>query len=152
MHVEVRHHGDDVGLARIVAQRDHSHRQPKQRPLGGLAGPAVAVHVKLKKPLAEMGVPHHREVVLQTRTKPHDVGRVPEEPGRPPLVMQWGNSAANEIGPNHLRGEPGHGEAMDLGSSDRELLVVGIGVAPVLATDWRALTNSAELLRILLDP
>ena len=64
--------------------------------------------------------------------------------------MQRGDSATDEISPNHLKGEPGHGEAMDPGGGDREFLVVGVEVAPVPAAGRRDLTNSAELLRILL--
>ena len=79
-------------LARVVAQWDHSRRQPKQRRLDGLAGllgsasplsPAVVTHLELEEPLAKMSMPHHREVVLQARAEPHDVGRVPVVPGWP---------------------------------------------------------------------
>ena len=100
--------------------------------------------------MTEIGVPHHREVVLQARSEPHDVGRVPEIPSRLPLVVQRGDSATDEVGPDHLEGEPGHGEAMDPSGSDREFLVVGIEVAPVPVADRWALTNPAELLGILL--
>ena len=64
-----------------------------------------------------------------------------------------GDSVPDEVCPNHLEGEPSHGEAMDPGGGDRELLVVGVEVTQVLAAGQQALTNSAELLRILLpDP
>ena len=87
MRVAVRHHGNDIGPARVIAQWDHPRRQLEQRPLedlaglrGGprdLAGPldlAVTAHVKLEEPLAEMGMPHHCEVVVEAGAKPHDVG------------------------------------------------------------------------------
>ena len=42
---------------------------------------------------------------------------------------------------------------MDPGGGNRELLVVGVDIAPVLALDRRPPTDPAELLRIcLLDP
>jgi hypothetical protein len=88
--------------------------------------------------------------MLQAGAKPHDVGCVLKEPGWPPLVMKWGDSATDKISPNHLKGEPGLGKAMDSGGGNRELLVVGVEITPLLTTSWQAPTNPAELLRILL--
>ena len=91
--------------------------------------------------------------MFQAGAEPHDVSRVPEIPGRPPLIVQWGDPAADEVGPNYLESEPGRGEVMDPGGGDRELLVIGIEVALVLAADRRTPANPAELPWILLrDP
>ena len=79
-----------------------------------------------------MGVPQHRQVVVEAGAEPHDVSSIHEKPGRPPLVMQWSDPAADEVRPNHLKGEPGHGEAMDPGGGDRELLLLGVEVALAL--------------------
>ena len=166
MRVTVRHHGDDIRPARIIAQRDYSCRQLQQGPLEdlaglrggprGLAGPldlAVAAHIELEEPLAEMGMSHHYEVVVEVRAEPHDVGGVRAEPGWPPLVMQWSDPATDEVRPDHLKGEPGLGEPEDPGGGDRELLVVSVDVTPIASADRRRRANFRERRRVFLfDP
>ena len=88
-------------------------------------------------------MPHHGEVMIEARANPDDVGGVREEPGRPPLVVQWSVSAVDEIRPDHLEGEPGLGKAKDPSGGDRELRVVGVDVAPVAA-------DPAKIRRVLL--
>ena len=153
--MEDRHHGDDGGLARVVAQRDHLRWQPEQRPadlasldgflgLAGPLGPAALIDLEMKKPLAEVGVLQHREVVIQTGAEPHDVGRIPEIPGRPPFLVQRSTAATNKVGPNHLHCEAGRDGAEDSSGGDRELPIVGIEITPVVTMDKRTPTDFAK--------
>ena len=120
VHVENRHQGDDGGQARVVAQRDYPRRQTEQAvrlaglgglaDLLGLAGPldlADLVNLELEKPLAEIRMLYYRKVIIQARAEPHDVCRILEVPGHPPLIVQRSNAAADEVGPNHVKHEPG---------------------------------------------
>lgn len=76
--------------------------------------------------------------------------RILEEPGRPPLVVQWSNAAADEIRPNHLQGEPDNGEAMDSGGGDCELPILGVDIAPIVSADRLRLANLEKFLWVLL--
>ena len=66
------------------------------------------------------------------------------------LVVQRSDSAADEICPDHLKGEPGLGEAKNPGGGNRELRIVGINIAPVASVDRRRLVNLAECWWVLL--
>ena len=111
---------------------------------------ARLVDLELDEPLADGRMLHHCEVVLQAGAEPHDVRSVLEIPGRPPLLVQRSDSAADEIRPDHLEGEPGLGEAKNPGGGDRELRVVSIDIALVVSVNRRHLANPAEFLWILL--
>ena len=97
-----------------------------------------------------MGMPHHREVMVEAGAKPHDIGRICEEPGRPPLVMQRSDSAADEIRPDHLKGEPDLGKAKDPGGGDRELRIISVDVALVAPANRRRIADPAKVRRVLL--
>ena len=56
----------------------------------------------------------------------------------------------NEVGPNHLQCEAGRDKAEDSNGGDRELPIVGIEIAPVVATDRRTPTDLTKWLWLLL--
>ena len=64
--------------------------------------------------------------------------------------MQRSDSAADEICPDHLQGEPGSGEAVDPGGGDREPPVLGVDITPVISANRRRLANLAKFLWVLL--
>ena len=82
--------------------------------------------------------------------KSHDIRRIAKKLCRPPLVVQWSDATADEIRPSHLQCDPDNGEAMDPGNGDRELLILGVGIAPVVSTNRRRLANLAKFLWVLL--
>ena len=85
--------------------------------------------------VAEGGVLHHRQVVVQSRAQPHDIRCLPVLPGRSPLVLQRGDAAVEEVGINHLDCKPDSLEVLDPGACDYELLVLRVEVAPITAID-----------------
>ena len=70
----------------------------------------------------------HREIVVEAGVESHNVNRIRKKPGWPPLVVQRGDPAANEVRPDHLKGESGLGEPKNPGGGDGEPPIGGVDI------------------------
>src|SRR3954469_13033573 len=96
---------------------------------------------------------HHREVLVEAMAEPHNVSRIRKKPGWPPLIVQRGDPAANEVRPDHLKGELSPGQPKNPGGGDSKPPVSGVDITPIAAADRRHSADLAKFQRVfVLNP